>query len=127
MKKIIALGIILLFFTGCATTSRLVHLKAQPPVTDLFPDEKDIAEIIEEIKTRPPSTSKAVTWDGEYYKITPEAYEKILNDKIYLMALKKKVQEFAEDYDPHTLSDAWRQDLGTSLITLFLILGITLY
>jgi len=137
MKKIIAVElcvlvlvlvlIIVLTFTGCSTTSRLVNLKGQPPVTDLFPDDEDIARVIEEIKDKPAPKKTAVKWDGKDYRVSPAVWEKVLNDKIYLMALKKKVQEFAEDYDQETLKDAWRKDLGTSILTILLIMGIAVY
>ncbi len=127
MKKIVVLAVILIFFTGCATASRLVDLKGQPPVADLFPDDEDIARVIEEIKEKPAVKTGSVKWTGKGYLVTPETWGKILNDKIYLMALKKKVQEFAEDYDPETLKDAWRKDLGTSILTILLIMGILVY
>ncbi len=127
MKKVIVLAVILIFLAGCATTSRLVNLKGQPPVTALFPNDEDIARVIEEIKERPVPKSKAVIWTGKGYLVTPEAWEKVLNDKIYLMALKKKVEAFAKDYRPETLRDAWRKDLGTSIITILLMLGVLVY
>jgi len=127
MKKIVVLAVTLIFFTGCATASRLIDLKGQPPVTDLFPDDEDIARVIEEIKAKPEPKKTTVKWTGTGYLVSPAVWEKVLNDKIYLMALKKKVQEFAEDYDPETLKDAWRKDLGTSILTILLIMGIAVY
>ncbi|MBN1574566.1 MAG: hypothetical protein JW984_15320 [Deltaproteobacteria bacterium] len=129
MKKIILLIVVVLALGGCATTSRLVHLKAQPPVASLFPNEEDIAKVIEEIKAKPATSTGAVKWNQKTgkYEVTPEAWEKVLNDKIYLMALKKKIEAFAEKYDPETLGDAWRKDLGTSVITILLMLGIMVY
>ena len=133
MKKIVVLIAVVILansiiaITGCATASRLVDLKGQPPITDLFPDDEDIARVIEEIKAKPTLNSGAVKWTGTGYHVSPAVWEKVLNDKIYLMALKKKVQEFAEDYDPETLKDAWRKDLGTSILTILLIMGIAVY
>jgi hypothetical protein len=127
MKRFIAFGMILILLSGCATTSRLLNLKGQPPASALFPNDEDIAEVIEEIKEKPAPKSNAVTWTGKGYLVTPEAWEKVLNDKIYLMALKKKVEAFAKDYRPETLRDAWRKDLGTSIITILLMLGIVVY
>ena len=127
MKKIVILATVLFFLCGCATTSRLLNLKGQPPVTALFPNDEDIAKVIEEIKEKPAPKSKAVVWTGKGYLVTPEAWEKVLNDKIYLMALKKKVEAFAKDYRPETLKEAWRKDLGTSIITILLMLGVLVY
>ena len=127
MKKFVLFGMILVLLSGCATTSRLLNLKGQPPATALFPNDEDIAEVIEEIKAKPASSTGAVKWNGSKYEVTPEAWKKVLNDKIYLMALKKKVEGFAKDYRPETLRDAWRKDLGTSIITILLMLGVLVY
>lgn len=127
MKKIVVSMMILILFAGCATTSRLTNLKGQPPATALFPNDEDIAKVIEEIKERPKPKTQAVVWTGKGYLVNPEVWDKVLNDKIYLMALKKKVEAFAKDYRPETLRDAWRKDLGTSILTILLIMGITLY
>lgn len=133
MKKIVVLLAVVVLansiiaITGCATASRLVDMKGQPPITDLFPDDEDIARVIEEIKEKPKLNSGAVKWTGTGYLVKPEVWDKVLNDKIYLMALKKKVHEFAETYDPETIKDAWRKDLGTSILTILLIMGILVY
>jgi hypothetical protein len=83
--------------------------------------------VIEEIKERPQPKKESVVWTGKGYLVTPETWEKVLNDKIYLMALKKKVEAFAKDYRPETLKEAWRKDLGTSIITILLMLGVVVY
>ena len=126
MKKLLIVCLVIFCFTGCSTISRVTHLKGQPPVTELFPDDEDIAEVIEDIKAKPPVKSK-IKYTPQGYLIPPDIYEKILNDKIYLMALKAKVKAFAADYDPETLNDAMRKDAGTMAITILLIMGLTLY
>ncbi len=126
MKKIIIIILTILCFSGCSTISRVTDLKGQPPVADLFPDDEDIARVIEEIKAKPVAKSK-IKYTPNGYLVPPDIYEKILNDKIYLLALKKKVKEFAKDYDPETLKEAAMQDLGTMTLTILLIMGIFVY
>ena len=126
MKKITLILILLFVFTGCSTISRITDLKGQPPVTDLFPDDEDIADVIEEVKARPPVKSR-IKHTPQGYLVPPDIYEKMLTDKIYLMALKAKIKAFAEDYDPETIKDAWRKDMGTATLTILLIMGLTLY
>ena len=126
MKKITLILILLFVFAGCSTISRVTDLKGQPPVTDLFPDDEDIAKIVDEVKSRPAVKSR-IKHTPQGYLVPPDIYERILNDKIYLEALKKTVKEFAEDYDPETVKDAWRKDMGTATLTILLIMGLTLY
>jgi len=126
MKKITLILILLFVFAGCSTISRVTDLKGQPPVTDLFPDDEDIAKIVDEVKSRPAVKSR-IKHTPQGYLVPPDIYERMLTEKIYLMALKAKVKAFSKNYDPETLIEAFRQDMGTVTLTLLLLLGLTLY
>ncbi len=123
MKKTISLIMILFFLVGCASTSRIINLKGQPPASALFPDTAAIAKVVKEINEKPKSETQAVIWTGEGYLVTPEVWEEVLADKVYLIALKESVSEFVKNYKPETLKSAIRKDMGTMAITTILILG----
>ena len=123
-KYFISLILVLsLILPGCGTLGAVIG-GGQPDFKDSYPTEEGIKAKIAWLQDQPvPIDGRIKIVNGVVY-VPYDLWQKILSDKVYLLAWIDSSAAWGEKYVPLTASKAFKRDLGTmGLSTLLLGAG----
>lgn len=124
LKRLLLL-LFIVTLPGCSSVGWLIH--HNPPASDLYVTDEEVAECIAELSVEPQDNNAVVyNPDTDRYEIRPDAYAKALKDGIMYRLTKEKIAKFTADYKEDKLSTALKRDAGTSLFAIIIGLVATI-